>query len=65
MVRYRTVKKSSCTLKHRITLGLPRSYPALTPHYAVYGVNTTYLLHVTVSYDVLRLEPVIPQAPVD
>ena len=32
-------------------------HPALTPHYAVYDVNTTYLLHVTVSYGVLRFKP--------
>ena len=54
---YRTGTKSSRTLKYRINLGLPSTTP-------VYGVNTAYLLYVTVSYGVLRLNRVIPQGPV-
>ena len=56
---YRIGKNSSRTLKYRINLG----YPALTLLYAVHGVNTTYLLRVTVSYGVLRFKPCYPAGP--
>ena len=45
--------ESSRTLKYRINLGLPCTTP-------LYGVNTTYLLPVTVSDGVLRLEAHYP-----
>ena len=53
---YCTGTKSSRTLKYRISLGLPRTMP-------VYSVNTTNLLHVTVSYGLIRFKPCYPAGP--
>ena len=56
MQEYRTGTKSFRTLRYQIHVGLP----ALR---RIMYVNTTYLLHVTVSYGVLRFKPRYPAGP--